>query len=309
MNAPQQEIREIKPQKYRTSIYCGGKDLDEDFVKAIKELESALKMPVWALIQNPPPGDPDWTQLNNVVFQAFLDQIDQFEQGKPVALLIDSPGGDARFAYKLARILNVRCGEYIVVIPSFAKSAATLLSLGASRIVLGPYAELGPLDMQIDDPDREESGSALNHVQTLERLSAFALRTMDQTMLLMLRRTSKKISNILPQAMEFASSLVRPLLENLDVVKYTEMARILKVGEVYAERLLRRKYGRQAAEIAGKLVTDYPEHGFVIEHSEAKTIGLDVESPSSEVAQAITKLLPFINDLTVIGRLQTVPGE
>jgi len=47
-------------------------------------------------------------------------------------------------------------------VPRYAKSAATLLALGADRILLGKFAEIGPLDAQFDDPEREYRLSALD---------------------------------------------------------------------------------------------------------------------------------------------------
>src|SRR3954464_1318288 len=103
------------------------------------------------------------------------DSIDTLPQGSPVALVIHSPGGEARAAYQLATILRKHCGSFVAVVPRYAKSAATLLSLGASRILLGRCAELGPRDAQWEDPEREEHLSALDEVQALERLQAAAL--------------------------------------------------------------------------------------------------------------------------------------
>jgi hypothetical protein len=299
---PEAQVHELKQPRYTASIHCSEEALPENFVKGVKAIEKSLGMPVWMLIQNNP--NDDFGTFDPPTWQGLRAAKAELEPDKPVALLVDSPGGDPRVAYKIAQLLNVRCGEYVVVVPCYAKSAATLLALGAARIILGSTGELGPLDMQVRDTDSEEDGSALNHVQTLERLSAFELRTFDQAMFLMLRRTSKKVSNILPLALEFASASVRPLMENVDVVKYTEMSRLLKVGESYAERLLRKKYGaKRASDIAAKLVSEYPEHGFVIEHNEAKAIGLHVETASHDLETAFDSMSPCLDSITAIGRL------
>ena len=42
--------------------------------------------------------------------------------------------------------------------PFWAKSAATLLCLGADKIVLGEHAELGPLDVQIYEEKKAGTG-------------------------------------------------------------------------------------------------------------------------------------------------------
>ena len=40
-------------------------------------------------------------------------------------------------------------GRYSVIVPKMAKSAATMIALGAHKILMGPTSELGPIDPQI----------------------------------------------------------------------------------------------------------------------------------------------------------------
>lgn len=44
--------------------------------------------------------------------------------------------------------MQTRCSELAVVVPDMAKSAATLLCLGADKILMGPAGDLGPVDHQ-----------------------------------------------------------------------------------------------------------------------------------------------------------------
>jgi hypothetical protein len=65
-------------------------------------------------------------------------------------LMLSSPGGDGLAA---ERIINTcrsysETGEYWALIPAKAKSAATLISFGASKIMMGDSSELGPVDPQ-----------------------------------------------------------------------------------------------------------------------------------------------------------------
>ncbi len=64
-------------------------------------------------------------------------------------LLLGSPGGSAEQAIRAVRSLQSRCRRLAVVIPDIAKSAATLLALGADEIRLGPTSDLGPVDPQM----------------------------------------------------------------------------------------------------------------------------------------------------------------
>lgn len=53
-----------------------------------------------------------------------------------IALVIESPGGSAKSAFQLAMLLKRHCGGFVAVVPRYAKSAATLLALGADEIIL-----------------------------------------------------------------------------------------------------------------------------------------------------------------------------
>ena len=67
-------------------------------------------------------------------------------------LLLDTPGGDGETAVRLVRSAQARCRELTVIVPNEAKSAGTILLMGAHRIVLGPTSDLGPVDPQFQNP-------------------------------------------------------------------------------------------------------------------------------------------------------------
>ncbi len=63
-------------------------------------------------------------------------------------LVLITPGGDGETALRLIRQIQARCREFTVVVPDQAKSAGTLVALGAHRIYMGPTSDLGPVDPQ-----------------------------------------------------------------------------------------------------------------------------------------------------------------
>jgi len=205
-----------------------------------------------------------------------------------VALVVDSLGGQAESAYQIARMFRRHCGPFGVVVPRIAKSAATLLALGTHEIYMGRDAELGPLDAQLFDADREEWSSALDEVQALERLNSVALELADQAMFLFIQRTGKKIDTVLPYVLDFTAEMMKPLFDKIDTVHYTQRSRVLKVAEDYATRLLK-VWHPDPESMARHLVNAYPEHGFVIDREEASEL-LDLPAPSPELQQAIDTL-------------------
>ena len=82
------------------------------------------------------------------------DLVHNADRGEDIHLMLESPGGDGEAAVRLARSLQSRCRELTVIVPTEAKSAATLLALGAHHIVMAPFSDLGPVDLQFWDGEK-----------------------------------------------------------------------------------------------------------------------------------------------------------
>jgi len=67
---------------------------------------------------------------------------------QPMHLLLATPGGDGEVAVRLVRALQARCSKLTIVVPDMAKSAGTIMALGADCILMGPTSDLGPVDPQ-----------------------------------------------------------------------------------------------------------------------------------------------------------------
>jgi hypothetical protein len=266
-------------------------------------------MDIWLLLQD---GSSTYGDISPSVKDAFFAARSNLtkarKEGRKIALVIDSLGGDAKSAYQLATFLIRYCGGFVAVVPRFAKSAATLLTLGADEIILGRCAELGPLDTQIYNSQRNGYIPVLDKVKALERLHASALELVDRSVTLLALRSGKAPEVMLDRALRFAADVTRPLLEKFDADEYTRMSRYLKRGEDYATRLLEGRYvdidelegndkiargdnqdpeqvGAMTAEdiyedyllgkdpqarlLAQHLVGAYPDHSFAIEIEEA----------------------------------------
>jgi hypothetical protein len=308
------------PKTYGASIYSNKTPLPSDFVELITNLEHELDMPVWMIIQHG--DDEDWDEIGERLYAGFVREKGNIDKGKPAGLLLHSPGGLAEEAYKIVRLFQRRDVKITTIIPRYAKSAATIMALGGSSIMIGCEAELGPLDVQIYDLEDGQYDSALNAVQSLERLNAYALTALDQAMTLFIARTRKRPDALLPLALQYATSMIGPLVGKIDSVALTKKSRDLKVAEDYAVRLMKAAgYSFSAAKrIAGVLVERYSTHGFVIDRAEAKSyervgptehfgLGLNVVEPNESVEDIFDALSPHLEKLTVIGRIKEIGHE
>ena len=78
----------------------------------------------------------------------FEDLVYDADAGADLHLLLYSPGGDGETAVRITRAAQARCKELTVIVPDLAKSAATLIAVGAHHILMGPASDLGPIDPQ-----------------------------------------------------------------------------------------------------------------------------------------------------------------
>ncbi len=109
-------------------------------------LEKHLGRPVVSFFSNMSYGllqDADADML-----QSILQDMDV---SRGFALVINSPGGDGIAAERLISVCRTYSGtgEYWAIVPGKAKSAATMVCFGASKILMSGTSELGPVDPQI----------------------------------------------------------------------------------------------------------------------------------------------------------------
>lgn len=79
---------------------------------------------------------------------AFHD-VTEHLSGDAVDVLLHSPGGLAEAAEAIVEILRTRFTHVRFIVPTFAKSAATMLALSGDEVLMSDQAELGPTDPQM----------------------------------------------------------------------------------------------------------------------------------------------------------------
>ena len=136
--------------------------------KFIEELGSLRKLPQLVYFSSIFPQD--WEKLRNVVSE-YKKKNPQIQE---IDFVLHSPGGTPEDAYRIIRTLRNNFDKVNIVVPFWAKSAATLLSLGASEIIMDDSAEFGPLDVQLpkqkEDSPKYERESALTDEASLKLL-------------------------------------------------------------------------------------------------------------------------------------------
>lgn len=108
-------------------------------------------------------------RTNVTLFEELLTDVDPTQE---LHLLLYSPGGDGETAVRLLRTAHARCKKLTVIIPDQAKSAGTLLALGAHEIVMGPPSDLGPIDPQMQLPGKSGLVAAKDIIAAVDDAAA-----------------------------------------------------------------------------------------------------------------------------------------
>lgn len=225
--------------------------------------------------------------------QSICPAINNGESSELVVLL-DSSGGDIHGAYQIVRFLRSLCSHLTVVVPRWAKSAATLVCLAADDLAMTDIAELGPLDPQVQRPGEAVRRSALDEYMALDALREVCLIYVDTLMpMLMVRTGGMSIGDLLAPVSEFVSNLMRPVYAQVDPDKYGSNRRLISISKAYAMRVLKERQHasrigtsqlsmHDIEELTRKITTEYPCHDFVLDIPEVRALGLPVRRVADE---------------------------
>jgi hypothetical protein len=113
-----------------------------------QEIEAKRDRPVIAYVTSSRPNAQ--AQMASDVIPRIAEQVRCVApEHTAIDLLIVSNGGDPTVAWRIVSVLRERFANVGVLLPFSAFSAATLLALGADEVVMHPFANLGPVDMQL----------------------------------------------------------------------------------------------------------------------------------------------------------------
>ncbi len=239
-------------------------------------------------------------EIDHDGYGKLVSAVTDAKARKNVLLILVTNGGSANAAYQIARFLQKTYdgGVFKLCIPSYCKSAGTLIALGAEELLMDTFSELGPLDVQLlkqDEIGTRRSG--LLSRSTFEALEAASFGLFEHLMLEIKRRSSDLISFRL--AAEIGSNMVGDLMAPVfgqispDVVGSDW--RDLQVALHYGVRLAGH-YENASVETVQHLVENYPTHDFIIDNEEADKMFVDVNLPSEHIYNIMRLMLEIHGD-------------
>lgn len=202
----------------------------------------------------------------------FGDLLHNVPADHSVDLLLQTPGGDIDAAEKLIKMVRnrVRSARLRVIVPDYAKSAGTLIALGADVVMMSDSSELGPIDPQV----------------TLEDASGNQMTTPIHSYLEAFREHSEALRR------KPDDPVALQMLKKIDPIKFKHFEMVMRRARTIAEELLQQGMLRSKPAASGpsftKIANDlldpnrWPSHGQMICAEDAIEIGLTVDQREPE---------------------------
>jgi ClpP class serine protease len=105
------------------------------------------------------PGEDSEIGIEDTV--KVLMEFQKTPKDKPIDMIIHTPGGYAVAAQMMAMAIKFHPAKVTVMVPFYAMSGGSLMSLAAGEIRMEKYSVLGPVDPQIPTPGGMHPAGAL----------------------------------------------------------------------------------------------------------------------------------------------------
>lgn len=152
----------IEAKKTPDQVLTFIKNQQKKYLDEISELREGRNVLFYgsAFLQKPS-APADRLQIMPEDLNAFMAVMHGMDWAKGLTLILHTPGGVTTAAETLVSYLRSKFDYIEVIIPTFAMSAGTMISLAADRIVMGRQSQLGPIDPQLVMGQRAQSAQAI----------------------------------------------------------------------------------------------------------------------------------------------------
>jgi hypothetical protein len=232
-------------------------------------------------------GEPVFTYWNStkgsicqndvVGLYALLHEAGQIDR---LSLFVKSDGGSGQAALRMVNLLRQYAKHLTILAPLECQSAATMLALGADRILMGPLAHLSAVDTSLTHDlspiDRDNDRVSVSNDELLRVIRLWTEQAKDST------------ANPYEALFPFVHPLVIGAVDRSSALSTRICEEILSYHMESAEN---------SREISNILNSGYPSHNYPITLREAKRIGLKVEPMDDAVNAMLFELNEIYSEM------------
>lgn len=211
---------------------------------------------------------------------ALYDVLGRLGWHDTIYLFIKSDGGSGQVSLRLVNLLRQHCRQLVALVPLECASAATMIALGADRILMGPTAYLTAVDTSLNH--------ALSPVDRDNDRVNVSLDELNRVIRLWREQQGEPAENAYKSLFQYVHPLV------IGAVDRAESLSIMLCRELLANHITDPAV---AERIAATLNAKYPSHSYPILLDEAVKIGLKAERMPQEVNALLLALNAFYSEM------------
>jgi Serine dehydrogenase proteinase len=193
-------------------------------------------------------------------------------------LVLSTGGGAIASSRQLAMLLREFTGHLSILVPYRARSAGTLVCLSANELVLGPLAELGPVDSTMDS----EGVPAPDAPGTISAQDILAFRSMAQDWFGVDRPQDRL------QVLGLLATRIFPTSLS-SFYRFDKLVREV-AAELLEWQLPGEQHAGQREMIVDRLVSGYHSHDVVLSRRDVRALGLRAADATPEEEGALWAL-------------------
>jgi len=217
---------------------------------------------------------------NDVI--ALYELLGKLGHHDTLYLFIKSAGGNGQASLRLVSLLRQHCKKLVALVPLECASAATMITLGANDIMMGPMAYLTAVDTSLNH--------ALSPIDRDNDRVSVSLDELNRVMRLWESQQQGKPQGDNPYQSLF--QYVHPLV--IGAVDRAESLSIMLCKELLAYHITD---PARADQIAQDLNSKYPSHSYPILLNEAGKLGLNVSPMDLQVNALLLELNQFYSEM------------
>ena len=243
-------------------------------------------------------------------------------KSKPIPkldVLIHTTGGDPTEAYRIAQLIRNVATNVVYLVPQYAYSGGTLITLSGDEVLLGDVAVLSPIDitlqlpvpLQDDDQNNrfseEQEGSRDIELVTIDHFIKVATQARVDIENEFRRRGWHAAKSDVENAM------LCEMIKELGVMQIAKIYREKNIAHEYARELLRYMFKKTAGDdykdsrriqhILRRLVVEAPAHAFPMDFHICKDIGLAVKEMDDGLSASSGQLVDMMSRMGREGTL------
>lgn len=254
----------------------------EDRQQFYKKIELERNSKVIAYVTGDRPGME--AQIGADTPDLFLEHLDAIGRVNKISLILYTCGGNTLAAWNIVNLFREFCNELEVIVPNKCRSSGTLMALGANTVVMTKQATLGPID-----PSITRAMSPIIPATNPPQKLSISVESVKGYFSLLKEEFGVSEDAALSSAYIKLAEYIHPLVLG-------DVYRTQKQIQMLAEKLLHMSYTDDATiqSIVSFLCSDSGSHDYTINRTEARSMGLNVESPTQET---YTELKAWFNDI------------